>query len=1270
MNSRWKNWISRTAAFSAGLCIAVSSFQASSEDIEIFATDESSLVGKPNVLIVLDNSANWSRQSQKWPGGLTQGQSEARAIRTVLETLDDNSINVGLLEYSTDGNANTNEGGYVRHHIRPLNSSNKSVLFSHLDTIFDNINEPVEKRSSGNGFGTLMWDIYNYLGEFGQSQGGAGTPSSRADSAAYKVLYSNFRSPLTAADFCRRTIVIFIGNNVQSGPSKDAQAAIDALAALTGEAVVDIPFAEYQVIEEPLEVERGYSSACYSDATSCTAVENNLECNEQGFDSCYCSETDTQSCLQNQFTVIGTSATSTVISDSTASTDPAKVYTGENGLTCYNTNKALPGYTCPSEMSTVAADSPAAGQTTTTTTSWSSCEYVLTGSDGCNGQKANFEPRGIKTERTVVSEETSLSTTLGLTGSCSISSSSCDTTAYSGCEDGTYTSCVCSTPSTSDGCPVSATQRHQVIGQTVASVATPTGTFGSPSGGPWVADEWAKYLRQQGVPLPGSAGASFAQVSTYTIDVFNAQQNASFSGLLFNMARIGGGKYYQATNEGEIVNALTQIFDEVQAVNSAFSSASLPVNATNRAQSENQVYIGVFKPDRTKDPRWFGNLKRYQLIVDNGLTVELGDSEGKVAINNQTGFISDCAVSFWTTDSGDYWSDVIADDPAAYSQCATAANPNSDYPDGPFVEKGAAAQILRRSNDSDGVPDVDGNYAVVRNMKTLSGSSLIDINDSSLSEADVAYVLGSDNGFGPQDEDADSVTSETRSSIHGDVIHSRPQPVNFGADGVIIYYGSNDGAYRAVRGDTGEEVWSFVAPEHLNKVSRLRSNSPLVNFAGGANGKPYFFDGSTGVYQNADSSKVYIYPSQRRGGRMVYAFDVSNPLQAPNFLWRRGCPNLTDDTGCSSGFEDIGQTWSRPSAALIKGYSETTPVLIFGGGYDGCEDEDSASPSCSSPKGSGVYVVNATNGSLIKHFDFGSVDPAARSVSADITLADPSGDGFVDYAYAVTTGGEVFRLDFADASAGYSELSLADWEAHKVASTEGDGRKFLYAPTIINTGTEYYVALGSGDREHPLESHYPYSDVVNRFYVFRDDLTDTDASTILDLDDTSDMVNYTSDPGCDLTSRILPGSEKKGWFINLTEHGIGEQVVTSPIVAGGLVYFSTNRPTPESATECTTSLGEARGYIVNLLNSSGAVGVSGTCGGDRSGAFTGGGLPPSPVIATVPIEVDGETVIKTVIIGAQEKDGSVSSIVGAQQVEPTIPSVRRPVSWSKDIDTD
>ena len=135
---------------------------------------------------------------------------------------------------------------------------------------------------------------------------------------------------------------------------------------------------------------------------------------------------------------------------------------------------------------------------------------------------------------------------------------------------------------------------------------------------------------------------------------------------------------------------------------------------------------------------------------------------------------------------------------------------------------------------------------------------------------------------------------------------------------------------------------------------------------------------------------------------------------------------------------------------------------------------------------------------------------------------------------------------------------------------------------------------------------------------------------------------------------------KKGWFFNL-DNGTGEQGVTSSTIFGGLVFFSSNRPLATSTNSCANDLGEARGYAVNLLNASGAVGTQALCGGDRSGVFTGGGLPPSPVTGTVP--VDGQPV--TVMIGGINRDGGVSSPIGAQRVRPAITQKRARIYWYK-----
>ena len=157
---------------------------------------------------------------------------------------------------------------------------------------------------------------------------------------------------------------------------------------------------------------------------------------------------------------------------------------------------------------------------------------------------------------------------------------------------------------------------------------------------PWNSDEWARFMHDKGVPIPSSTMKS--RVTFYTIDVYNALQNINHTKLMLSMAKAGGGKYFAAKSQQAILDALNQIIGEVLAVNSTFNSASLPVNATNRSQNQNQVFIRMFRPDPDAEPRWFGKLKRYQLVM-GGSDVKLGDVNGSLAVNDNTGFITDCA---------------------------------------------------------------------------------------------------------------------------------------------------------------------------------------------------------------------------------------------------------------------------------------------------------------------------------------------------------------------------------------------------------------------------------------------------------------------------------------------------------------------------------------------------------------------------------------------------------------------------------------------------
>ena len=767
---------------------------------------------------------------------------------------------------------------------------------------------------------------------------------------------------------------------------------------------------------------------------------------------------------------------------------------------------------------------------------------------------------------------------------------------------------------------------------------------------------WAQYLYNTDV----SEVLGRQRVATYTIDVFNAKPEADQNALLQGMAKYGGGKYFAAKSKEDIIKALEDILIEIQSVNSVFASASLPINATNRSQNENQVFIGMFRPDPDARPKWYGNLKQYQVSLF-GKDAKLADKDGREAIAATTGFVQACATSFYTTDSGNYWGFSAA----SLGLCTSAGvNPLSDLPDGGVVEKGGTAEVVRKGND----PAIAGTgpFVVKRLMYTCPAAcvGLVEMNATLVTMARTgAATLDEHNqiikftrGEDVLDENANANVTEPRPTIHGDIAHSRPLPVNYGGSrGVVVYYGANDGTFKAVEGRTGKELWSFVAPEHHAKLRRLFLNEPRITYPNlvidGARRKDYFFDGSAGVYQNADDTKVWIFPGMRRGGRAIYAFNVTT--ETPSLMWSFGCPNFADDVGCSAGASGIGQTWSTPNVAFTLGYlGGAEPLIFMGGGYDGCEDRDQATTECTATaKGRRVYILDAASGSVVREF------VTRRSVAADVSLIDRDFDGKVDHAYVADTGGSLYRVDLVDPIT-RAARAPGEWTMTEIAATSGAARKFLFGPAVLSVGDKVYLAVGSGDRERPLINNYPYTEQVqNRFYSVVDSFATIGLPVNLDG---PTMMNFTAATDCNTT--LAAG--KNGWFMDLAA-GRGEQSVTGAVIFGGIIFFSTNRPTPPTPGSCATNLGEARGYAVNLLNASGVIGTGALCGGTRSGVFTGGGLPPSPVVGTVPVTDPATGISKptSVIIGGIDLKTGSGSAIAAQAPPPPIQQIRSRVFW-------
>jgi type IV pilus assembly protein PilY1 len=366
----------------------------------------------------------------------------------------------------------------------------------------------------------------------------------------------------------------------------------------------------------------------------------------------------------------------------------------------------------------------------------------------------------------------------------------------------------------------------------------------------------------------------------------------------------------------------------------------------------------------------------------------------------------------------------------------------------------------------------------------------------------------------------------------------------------------------------------------------------------------------------------------------MYAFDVTAMATSPGsatLKWKLGCPNPSDDTDCSTGFEGIGQTWSSPQIIKTNGYTDISgpkPMLMISGGYDTCEDADPHTCT-SAAKGRSVYLLDANDGTLLREFT------TDRPVVADAFLVPDGTTGLSKYAYVADLGGNIYRISGSTANLPFDSTLPASWTITKIASlgcdsaseVTGDAgcpmnRKFLSTPDVVEFNGVYNLLIGSGDREKPLQAFAVAYEVENKFFMIKDNpadpdwlsdqvITDNCTASVICLDALVPIASGGADPdAADLAAM-------KGWALDLRDH---EQAVTSAITVFGTTTFSTHTPTVAAASTCASNLGIARVYNVVFTNAAPANGEN-----NRDEPVAGGGLPSPPVAGMV--QLDDGTIV-------------------------------------------
>jgi len=877
-----------------------------------------------------------------------------------------------------------------------------------------------------------------------------------------------------------------------------------------------------------------------------------------------------------------------------------------------------------------------------------------------------------------------------------------------------------------------ALQQAEGLTSLPAQLALPnwTGATGKYQGD--YSDEWAKFMYTGTSP---NLTTPYPPITTYTI-ILSDGSNPNYEQLMASMARNGGSKEFrvQLGDVQGLKDAIAQVMHDVQAVNSVFAAPVLPVSANTQGTYLNQIYMGMFRPDGQDNPRWMGNLKQYQFGVDmtdpNLPQLYLADATwvqagapAHPALNNGggTGFISPTAISFWTSKNVNTLPDSKS---GFWANLPQGIGAGYDSPDGEIVEKGGVAQQLRLKYLTDTYPSSSTvtTATTARNVYTClgtgcsgntslstmpfsagntsltattlgipSGSTITVPNLINWVRGEDTYAAASDLKAGSEANTPPDSSITVRGSVHGDVLHSRPAVINYGGStGVVVFYGANDGMFRAINGNQpanstdstkplgyctvsttcaipakdakgnninvppGGELWSFVPSEFYPGLQRLYQNSPALTLGStGGTPKTYFFDGAPSVYQNTATSKAYIFLSARRGGRLLYALDVSDPAN-PKFLWKH--------SSADSGFGELGQTWSQPKVAMIKG--NTNPVLIFGAGYDPNQDLE---PPAADTMGRGIFILDAVSGALLWHAGPSgltacstapcqlAVPAMTYSTPADITLVDRNFDGVIDRLYAADTGGNIWRVDLEPTGTG----ALSTWAVTQVAALGGTGttkRKFFFPPDVVLTKTYDVLLDTTGDREHPLLNEQA-SSIVNRFYMIKDTKVGaTAAGAAVVHDDTSDTSDSAPTALFHVTSTTGYDGSLSGFYVTLS--GSGEKGVNAPTTVGGLTYFGTNQPVAPDSSVCQANLGKASSYSVNFLT-----------GEVKSTVMDGGGLLPSPVFGIVTVPVNGQDRQLPFLIGGGGGLGpDAKSGLGAQKPKIAIKKTRRRTYWYRESD--
>ena len=365
----------------------------------------------------------------------------------------------------------------------------------------------------------------------------------------------------------------------------------------------------------------------------------------------------------------------------------------------------------------------------------------------------------------------------------------------------------------------------------------------------------------------------FQNVATYTIGfmgddlanlfLINTSNNGNGNPNLYDTSHEEYGKFhYEAQKPNDLASAMMAAVTDIISGTNAFTAPVVPVTRTT---SGNRIYMAFFKT--LEDNFWEGNVTKFGISDTNTIV----DINGNPA-TWPNGAIREDAQPHWQTKD---WAD--------------SSKPN-------YIHNASRSIYTYMGSNTDLTDPTDLSNRFTTDNPDITAAVLGNPTHS------VAEIINFVRGADALDENEDGDTTENRSVITGDVLHSEPLVVRYNypddTSKTYVYFGTNDGMLHAVKDvidpdvDTendetnhGTEEWAFIPPDQLHRLKDMVEGVGHQYYID-SSPKVYFKDiNQNGILDDVDGDQILLICGERRGGTSYFALDITIP-EAPKFLWR------------------------------------------------------------------------------------------------------------------------------------------------------------------------------------------------------------------------------------------------------------------------------------------------------------------------------------------------------------------------------------------------